>query len=95
MREPIYLTLRESEIPTLAEQVARMVCDQLRPLLSQKPQRDPDELVNRKEAAVILRVSPSSVSRYADDGWIPKHRAGRRVLFKVGELREFVQRRNV
>lgn len=95
MKEDIFLTLKGVNAPELVELVAERVCQRLTPLIKPMHQKDPDELVNIKMAARILNVSPSSINRYARDGLIVRRKAGKRVLFRVGDLYAFVQEHKV
>lgn len=94
MRETT-ITMREISAEELVEGIAERLGQIFSPILRPQQQRDPDDLVNLKEAAGLLRVSPSSISRYAKSGHLRKRRAGKRVLFRVGDLLSFTQEHSV
>jgi len=47
-------------------------------------------LVNTKEAAEILRVSPSALHKMRNEGELPFVKLGRKVFFKKSSLAEYV-----
>jgi excisionase family DNA binding protein len=48
--------------------------------------QDPDELVTRKQAAIILGLSLPTLHDYTVRGIVPAYRLGSRVRFKKGDL---------
>jgi len=50
-----------------------------------------DDLLTLREAAAMLKVSISTITRYTEDGKISHFRYSRRkILYKAGDLREFL-----
>jgi excisionase family DNA binding protein len=49
-------------------------------------------LLTAKEAAVYLGVSHRTVWAWAQNGWLPATRLGRRVLFDRVQLNAFIER---
>ena len=92
MQENVFLTLKGVSAPELVEQVAERVYQKLTPLIKPVHQKDPEDRLTIKEAAQYLRVSVSSIARYTRDGHLVSRgpEAGRRVLYRRGDLDDFV-----
>lgn len=92
MRESIFLTLREGEIPTLAATLADMVCQKLTPIIQPPHQNNPEDLLTRRDAAAYMNISVSTISRFTRDGHLIcyKPEAGRRVLYRRADLDQFI-----
>lgn len=52
-----------------------------------------DRVLTRKEVAALLRVDPSTVTRYAKSGELRHHRVGSRILFRESYVWEFFDNR--
>ena len=50
------------------------------------PNDDPQQLINKKEAAALLSVSTATVDNYARAGYLQRHYVGRVVRFKRHEV---------
>lgn len=55
----------------------------------------PREYISAKEAAKLLKVSERQVNYYGHNGQIRIHRAGRRVLYHVGDVERLAQQLQV
>ena len=53
---------------------------------------NPDELITRKEAAIILGISLPTLHDYTTRGVIPAYRIGSRVRFKKVEIIDCLQK---
>lgn len=51
-----------------------------------------DELVTRKQAAVLLGISLPTLHEYCKSGIIPSYRVGSRIRFKKSELLECLKK---
>jgi len=49
-------------------------------------------ILSRKEASKFLGIATSHLDKLAAKGAIPRIRIGRRVVFDVGDLEEFLKR---
>jgi excisionase family DNA binding protein len=54
-----------------------------------------ERLLDPKEVALILKVRPVTVYKWASRGILPCHRLGRLVRFKEDDVRAFVDRSRV
>lgn len=59
---------------------------------SQSKDSNPDELITRKEAAIILGISLPTLHDYTTRGVIPAYRIGSRVRFKKIEIIDCLQK---
>lgn len=59
---------------------------------NQSKDSNPDELITRKEAAIILGISLPTLHDYTTRGVIPAYRIGSRVRFKKVEIIDCLQK---
>lgn len=92
MKDEVLLTLRGVNAEGFANLVVDKVCEKIVPLIVPQHQKDPEDRLTIREAAQYLRVSVSSIARYTRDGHLVSRgpEAGRRVLYRRGDLDDFV-----
>ena len=73
-------------IADLQGYIAQTIQHELSVILKADPAPDPDELVTRKQAAIILGLSLPTLHDYTVRGIVPAYRLGSRVRFKKGDL---------
>lgn len=73
-------------IADLQGYIAQTIQRELSVILKAEPAPDPDELVTRKQAAIILGLSLPTLHDYTVRGIVPAYRLGSRVRFKKGDL---------
>lgn len=52
------------------------------------------ELITRKEACSMLKISLPTLDKYSKNSTLKSYTVGNRVLYKKGELIDFVESRN-
>lgn len=78
--------LSQVPIADLQGYIAQTIQRELSVILKADPAPDPDELVTRKQAAIILGLSLPTLHDYTVRGIVPAYRLGSRVRYKKGDL---------
>ena len=60
-------------------------------MVKQEKESDYDQLLSRKEAAELLKISLVTLSNYKREGRLPFYRLGNRVYFKKGDIMEAIE----
>ena len=86
------IILREVSTSDLIARIARSIRDEIAPLLNPQRVASEEDLLTVKESASYLRISPSSLARYARAGHLVSRgpAASRRILYRRGDLDAFI-----
>jgi len=82
--------------PELIEQIAEKVVTKLRPLLTNNPSDDPDEIITIVEASKFLKVSKEQIYQWVSNarhglGTFPYKKLGKQLRFSRKELIEWME----
>ena len=77
--------------PDLFDQLAERVAEIVLKRLPDQATPEPSGFVPVEGAADFLGLSPSAVRMHVKRGTLPFHKLGKRVLFDLAELRDYVR----
>lgn len=78
----------------LEELIKKVVCEQLKAFKGNASSENPDELLTREDACLLLKISLTSLWNWTKKGKLKAYGIGNRVYYKRGELIESLVRIN-
>jgi hypothetical protein len=78
----------------LEDLIRKVVSEQLEGFKKNRPTENPDELLTRAEACILLKINITTLHNWTKKGKIIAYGIGNRVYYKRGELMESLIRIN-